>query len=413
MLAYVRHKMHEFHITVADLKRALVLMIEPTNRCNFRCQGCYNHARITEPHPSMWSLDTYRGILDRFETQGATIDLVDILGGDVSTGPFQLLESYIKEHKSRGIRTLLVSNLLAFSPEQAEALIATVELLKGKWNVGFDQYELQGQLIGRDARTAQRLQRHIRMCADLIRASSADIVFRLDNCLRPSNYLLVGEYLSFCKTVGAVPYIEQLMHVGVPDELFLTPEQVRAATLIMEGWYRDNEQVTLREHLVSPHFTYPCIYLGRSLYVRLNGDVTTCPCTEQVLGNVFDSTLDDILLTDVFLARRLLAVSPHASVIWDNGICASCPDRIWQQCHGGCRGTTEMVYGMPAGLFNSYPDCPWQHIREGEGRMAAPAFAAACADEVREHAPRSASGARGGDASGGATPRAGQRAPVW
>ncbi|HUD05179.1 MAG TPA: SPASM domain-containing protein [Patescibacteria group bacterium] len=348
------------------VKKELVLMIEPTNICNFRCEACYNGATIAEPQKRSWGLDDYRNMLDRVESQGGKIELVDVLGGDMSTRPFEVLTGFLDENRRRNIKTLLVSNLLRFTPQQAEVLVTKVDKLKGKWNVGQDQYELQGELIGRNANTAARMQDQIRMFSETIARTGSNVNFLLDNALRPSNYALVGEYLSFCKSVGATPYIEQLMQVGVDKDYIMTPAQTLEATNIMADWYRQNEGRELLEEMVAPHFIYPCIYLGRSLYVRLNGDVATCPCTEHTFGNIHSDKLDDILNDDVFIARRLLAQSSTSAIISDNGICSTCPDERWQKCHGGCRGTTETVFGIPEGLFKSYPDCPWEYIKSSK-----------------------------------------------
>lgn len=362
MSAYLVERAAELGYDREAVKKELVLMVEPTNICNYHCQACYNEKAISQQEKVSWSLDDYRNILDRVESQGGKVDLVDVLGGDMSTRPFEVLTGFLAENRRRGIRTLLVSNLLRFTPQQAEVLVNSVEKLKGKWNVGFDQFELQGRLIGRNAAVAARMQSQIRMFSETIARTGSKVDFLLDNCLRPSNYAFVGEYLSFCKSVGATPYFEQLMQVGVDQSYLMTPNQTLEATKIMSDWYRQNEDRELLEDLVAPHFLYPCIYLGRSLYIRLNGDVTTCPCTEHTFGNIHKDKLDDILSDDVFVARRLLATSPTSAIISDDGICSSCPDERWQKCHGGCRGTTETVFGVPEGLFKSYPDCPWAYL---------------------------------------------------
>jgi Fe-coproporphyrin III synthase len=128
-----------------------ILQIHPTRRCNLRCLHCYSDSS-PEAQDELPPEIAIR-LVEEAETLG--YDVVSVSGGE----PFMYggLAALLAAAKSGGMRTQLVSNGLAITPQRLESVTGVLDLLAVSLDGAPDDHDRMRALPGAFRRLEERL----------------------------------------------------------------------------------------------------------------------------------------------------------------------------------------------------------------------------------------------------------------
>lgn len=333
----------------------LLLQWHITNQCNLRCLHCYqsDYSKESElPLTGLFQiLDQYLELLAKWNIKGH----INITGGEplISEHLFALLEN-INLFKSR-CRFAILSNGTGVTNENAKYLK----------DLGCEFFQISvegGKTIHDRIRGDGNFEKCIRAIEILKKHKIQTMVSFTASKLNVDSF---DEVAKFCKRnsvdiLWADRYIPLGNGKGIKDEL-LQPHKVKNFFVTMYKWhhkFRKNwfNKTELRMHRAlhfletekhgcNCYLPYKCS-AGRSLITVLpNGDVVPCRRMPVIVGNLMNSTLDEIYESSVLLKMLRKNDLPYDG-------CSKC--QHWEICNGGLRCLAYAYYGNP---FKSDPQC--------------------------------------------------------
>lgn len=265
----------------------VILMVEPTNRCNFRCPLCGRGAgKLTRAEGDL-SLERFRQIID--DAQGLKMLFLWNQGEPLLN---RKLDEFIKYAKSKSIFCVVSTNGSLLERDGKKLLDA-----------GLD--ELIVSLDGASAETFSRYRQGGDF--DKIILSIKDLVNSRGNKLKPLislQFLLlkhntgeIGEFKRLAKQIGADRVLWKTAQVSNSDEAMEYLPQTEGLSR-----YRDYEKMVLRR------IRKNCRRIFYSSVIDWNGNMTVC-CFDKdedfVMGNVFLEGLEKVWRGEKFRSFRV------------------------------------------------------------------------------------------------------------
>jgi radical SAM protein with 4Fe4S-binding SPASM domain len=346
-----------------------VLQWHITEKCNLRCQHCYQESSAV---PDL-TFDTLLSILEQFKEllkklRSETVDhtiraQINVTGGEpfVRRDFLDLLEVFDanKEFFSFGILTngtlideSMASRLAILRPKYVQVSLegspSTNDAIRGDGAFD-DTVSALKLLIGEGISTAISFTAH------------------KDNFREFPEVARIGRQLGVARV-----WSDRLIPCGSGSDLIdgsLAPEEAREFFGIMYGERRRMERTFCRtkvsmnralQFLVGGERPYRC-HAGENLItVMPNGDLYPCRRLPIKVGNLTERHLTDLYYSsDLFEALRTHRTSEG---------CEEC--RFTTECRGGLRCLSYAITGDP---FHPDPGC-WRVKGEADGRAVAPVF---------------------------------------
>ncbi len=255
------------------------VVIEPTDRCNLNCPGCY--ARSTRDGSDL-SYEQLAEIVQQVVDMGVT--LVTISGGE----PFlrervdRSLTRLAERFSDRGF--LVYTNGTLIDEAVADRLAAVGNVFPAISVEGFEHQTdaRRGRGIYAQNRHARRLlaQRGV-MCgfsATVTRQNAEAICTDGFLDLRIAEGDLFGWFF-LLQPIGRSPRVD----------LMVSAEQRALLRQTIDRWRRDDRPIFLGDFWNDGHFVGGCIAGGRYYFhIYANGDISPCVFAPVACGNIFD-----------------------------------------------------------------------------------------------------------------------------
>jgi radical SAM protein with 4Fe4S-binding SPASM domain len=324
----------------------LLLQWHITDKCNLRCQHCYQeHYRQSGPgfHQLLAILDQFEMLLSALSVGRKPVSgHINITGGE----PFvrQDFLHLLKEIHGRGISFAILSNGLLID----RATARFVKSLKPR----FIQVSLEGGQQRHDAIRGEGNYQQVLNSLQILK--KAGIRTMVSFTAQRQNYHEFPEVAEVCERYGVSKlWSDRLIPMSATDEIdeVLSPQETHEFFNIMsrqDGKKWGKSTVAMHralQFLVSGGKPYQCT-AGHSL-VTVMPDGTVFPCRRLPVsaGNLFDTSLSRIYFdSELFINLRDPA-----------NICEGCEDCSHQSsCRGGLRC---LAYAQTGDLFQADPGC--------------------------------------------------------
>lgn len=279
----------------------LLLLLEPSQRCNARCGFCYHWRE--KNHPELTLSETTR-VLDEAWEMGARF--LYLSGGEPLLHPE--LSEILRHAGTRGYRISVTTNgsLLAEKVSDLKPWVHGV-------TVSLDH-------VGEEHSRQRSLPGLFRLAVDgLMAAGAAGIERRINMSLYRGNLGEVEEMCGLARATGAGLHVRLMTHESPDLDIpAFTPDEASAAAKRMLDAYADMEDVLLTPRVyfrtVAQHAPFKCRPLSLLITVDSAGRVYV-PCPrwegrkEKVAGSIRDAGLADIWYSREAAEIRTLAAS--------------------------------------------------------------------------------------------------------
>ena len=266
------------------------MLISPTMRCNYRCQGCYagSYERKDDMSP-----ETFDRVLSEAEEMG--INFFTILGGEPFIYP-HLLEVIEKHDKSF---YQVYTNASLIDEKTADKLVDLGNVAP--------QISINGPAEVTDAvRGKGSFDKCVR-AMDLLREAGCAFGFSSLVTRRNMDIICSDHWIDFLIEKGALyGWMFLFMPVGNDPDMSLMPTpQQRNQMRMFQQYVRDNKPVLLVDFWNDGVLSGGCIAGGR-LYFHVNhrGDVEPCIFCHFATDNIHEKSLKEALNSSFFRSIR-------------------------------------------------------------------------------------------------------------
>ncbi|MEW6546851.1 MAG: radical SAM protein [Bacillota bacterium] len=264
------------------------MLIDPTEACNLRCQGCW----AGEYQPRTMPLET----LDRILNEGKRLGMhwIVMSGGE----PFAYKHILDVFRKHPDISFMVYTNGTLIDDRVADVLAEA-------GNVS-PCFSLEGWRDTTDARRGPGVFDKVMAAMDRLRQRG--VLFGASFTVTRENVeeLFADEFIDFLIDKGVV-YCWSFHYVPVgrdPDPgLMITPEQREwLAHRVPE--IRGSKPILLADFWNDGHITGGCIAGGRYYFINAAGEVEPCAFAHFAVDNIMDKPLVEVLRSPIFLAYQ-------------------------------------------------------------------------------------------------------------
>ena len=307
--------------------------IEPTRACNLNCLYCYNNAfTYTNNKEKEVSFSTWMNVIDQAYDLGCRD--YGLSGGEFFTYPYW--REMLRHIEQKGVKRIAVfSNAMLLDESTISELSKIRPLLE--FRISLDGFSN----------------------ADIIRHGSNHSQI-IDNIRMLKSYgfpVVINTLLTDTSMNDLSPLYDTLLELGVQKWLIDIPfRNGRAASLFKSATPSQSAidavcSIIKRYIIERPRFALEvqnlfksqmlngsfyafepsdgtCSYIKSGITVRSNGDTGICPTLSISCGNIQESSLKEILLSDV---RKELLNIPVSAIEKCNGC------KYMKICGGGCR----------------------------------------------------------------------------
>jgi radical SAM protein with 4Fe4S-binding SPASM domain len=316
------------------------IAFETTDACNLSCVYCYNIWK--RDGVVRTSFNSYRKAIATLQRLFAQADV----GSVALTGGEPFLAERMKEValfcRMEGKRVSLITNGTQASKGDYRSLLRMgVQLFEIPVHAAQPTiHDLMTGKKGSWARSTASLKALLRLGADVV----AVVV------LTRHNTTMLSETLDFISSLGIRRVMLNRYNIG--GQGCTAPLNVSAsANELRNAFAEANSKATalglqITSNVCSPvcllnPASYPHIGFGhcsfdalrRPVTLDVNGNIRLCNHSPVVAGNIYESTLAEILHNDYAQSWQLTVPA----------FCRACPH--WSLCKGGCRAASEQCYG--------------------------------------------------------------------
>ena len=337
--------------------RRLVLQWHVTERCNRRCGHCYQGDDYTDEldySSLLYILEQYLALLRKWNSQKGLPGVyghINLTGGEpFLREDFPSLLDHLARYRAEVTMAVLTNGSL---------VDRTMAARLRRWGLKFVQVSLDGdQALNDDLRGPGAFAETVQGVRALVRGRLRTLI---SFTAHGGNYRSFPAVAALSRTLKvnrlwADRYIPMARKSGLE---ILSPVETRDFFRIMaqarrehhRHWFNRTEVAMSRalQFLVAGAPPYSCT-AGRSLLaVQANGDVYPCRRLPIKLGNLLETSLEEIYNANEFLTRLR---DPHLAV---SG-CGHCEHQ--ETCRGGLRCLAHAVTGDP---FQADPGCWLAH----------------------------------------------------
>jgi MoaA/NifB/PqqE/SkfB family radical SAM enzyme len=324
-------------------KQLLAIDIHMSNRCNFRCPGCYRDAG--DALSSELNMNECKDILCQSKELGAKTWIVTGSGE-----PFldAKLPPLIKFANSIGINVVVFTNNSCITRRTASWIFKQDVSVIAKLN-SFEP-SIQDFIVGVTG-AHKKILRGLKnlISAGMNRESPSRL--GIDSVIIKQNYAEIPKIFRFCRDNNIVPYITTELHGGRGVN---NASKIDASTEKIKEIFFKLRDIDRSEYAFEwePH---PPVVAGGSckkilyqIFVGPSGEIGVCPGLGIAdLGNIRNVSLKDILKSDLINKIR------HPEKFFQP--CVLCSRKGIKKCTGGC-----LLSKHSAGnLWGEDPQCCW------------------------------------------------------
>jgi len=255
------------------------VVIEPTDRCNLSCPGCY--AKSTR-HGSDLPYDRLEEIVEQVVDMGVT--LVTISGG----------EPFIREKTDRALTRLAERFIHRGFLVYTNGTLIDEEIAERLANVGniFPAISVEGFEHQTDARRGRGIYAQNRLARRLLAARGVMAGFSATMTRQNADSICTDEFIELRIEEGDLfGWFFLLQPIGRtprPD-LMVTAEQRAKLRQTIYRWRAEDRPIFLGDFWNDGHLVGGCIAGGRYYFhIHANGDISPCVFAPVVCGNIFD-----------------------------------------------------------------------------------------------------------------------------
>lgn len=302
-------------------------LFEVTRACNRACGYCYNPDRAS-PRPEHLGPRHLASLLDLVyaweEPSGVTL-----IGGEPLI--VDRLEDIVRLFSCRGTPVALSTNGLLLDAERIESLLAAG--VRG-FEVSLDSIHPQAHRLMTGAGGIERVREAV------ARLVLAGVPVTVGCVITRSNESTVEDLLDFCYALSVRRVVlAQFVPSGVgrvSNGMALTDTELecvlarierRVCTLELDVGIGVPVEPCRIDRKQFPHLRFESCRCGVDKWVlEPSGDVRVCELSAECVGNLFDTSMRQIVASEPVERFRAACRGPA---------CVGCPD--WAACRGGCR----------------------------------------------------------------------------
>ncbi len=334
---------------IGSLFAPLVITLDLTRRCNFRCRYCYYGKRLSRG--SDMPADRALKIIDDAANSG----VVQVFFGGAESMLHPDFLEIVRNVKMRGMALSFTTNGSFLDRKMVSRLVENgVESI----GVSIDSPDPEiHHMLTRSVDTFDRVISGIReLKAGGIWVRTLSVMTSHNVCTAPALIDLLMDL--GVDAIHICPYSERSCEGKKRDfqGSLNSEERLQLAALVEEKQDRYRDRMisfdTREDTWKGPQNIRPCTHLAWGFVVHHNGNVFPCELIEDAelcFGNLFEAGIRDIWAGDK--RREFVRNTTDTSLV--DGECVQCP--FLSKCHTGCFNLARVVSGN---YFAKDPRCP-------------------------------------------------------
>jgi MoaA/NifB/PqqE/SkfB family radical SAM enzyme len=294
--------------------------IHLTPLCNFKCFGCFTHARLLKRNRLTFS--TIKRIVDFVKDRGGKTITFAGAGEPTLDPEFDIIVDYIVKND---LQTVLFTNLSTLkSKKQAKQYLLNGPVV-GKL------FTLHGNKYNKITNNPEAYNKAINGLELLLEAKkdiekgNKKVTLAIDSFISKKNYMDLPELLRFCRRNKIIPFFEAFIELGQNERI---NKRMALTERALASLFKKLQEIDKEEfHINTPIYPWSrhygqerCRKTTHMFCVKEDGNVYMCVCTLRKVGNIYADKDPYKMLEEIFNTKN--------SHLIDYLKCDTCSKRI-------------------------------------------------------------------------------------